>query len=221
MSTDYLPRKESDLKVFALNFATLVVAAPATYGLTAGDATQIDEAVQEFATKYDLAVNPVSRTKAAIIAKDNAKTQLKAIVRGYAMMIKSNRAVSDESKANLRLTPYDLIRTAVPAPQTHPIITVVSFGVRQHELRVADETTPQNRLKPPGVVGLQLFCRIAEIPPATPMTSDFMTLLTRSAMTVNFQQADVGKTAYYFGRWQTAAGLVGPWGLMTSRMIAE
>ena len=69
----YIPSKEADLKNFGLNFATLTVAAPATYGLVAGDATQIQEAAEDYAAKYDLAVNPATRIAANIDAKNSTR----------------------------------------------------------------------------------------------------------------------------------------------------
>jgi len=221
MSTDYLPKRDTELRDFSLNFSTLISAAPATYGLTENDATQIAAAAQAFADKMELLQSPPTRTSPNVAAKDDARAQLVAVVRGYAMHIKTNRAVSNEAKTALGLGVPDFQRTPIGQPQTHPIVTVVASGTRQHELRFADELTPDSGRKPAGVTGLQLFCRISDTPPASPLSSDFMDFVSRHIRKVNFLAEDVGKRAYYSARWQTATGLTGPWSVMSSRMIAE
>ena len=46
-------------------------------------------------------------------------------------------------------------------------------------------------------------------------------MFTRLSAKVNFAAADVGKTAYYFARWQTARGLVGPLNTVISKTIGD
>ena len=220
--SDYLPKKESELNTFALNFATLVVATPATFGLVAGDATAIDEAAQDYAVKYELAFNPATRTEAAIAAKDAAKISLSAILRGYAMQIKSNRAVSAEAKINLGIGVFNFVRSAIPAPDTRPLVEVVKVDVRRHELRFADSLTPEKKARPAGTAGLQLFSHVGDAAigaPADPLASRFLVFATRSTLKLDFAAADAGKTAWYYARWQTATGLTGPWSVPVSMPI--
>jgi hypothetical protein len=218
--SNYLPSKESELKVFAANFAALVTATPVTYGLVAGDATQISAAATDFATKYDLAFNPATRTAATIDAKNTAKNTLTAILRGYAMQIKSNRAVTDAAKINLGIGVYDFSPTPVPAPATFPLINIVAATPRQHEIRFADSATPDKKSKPTGALGLQFFCSVGEVPPADPLTSRFQAFVTKQPYMMDFEAADVGKTAFYYARWQTRTGQVGPWSQVASMTVA-
>src|SRR5512141_2322551 len=104
---DYLPKRETELKAFALNFAAKTTATPSAYGLVANDATQISDAAQDFADKLDLATSPAGCIPANVELKNQAKDVLVAILRGYAMQIKNNRAVSNADKINLGIGVYD------------------------------------------------------------------------------------------------------------------
>jgi hypothetical protein len=219
----YLPTREADLKTFAENFAALIVAAPANYALVANDATAIDQATQDFVTKWNLVQNPGTRTAPSLAAKDAAKTTLTAILRGYAMLIKSNRAVSDQAKIALRIGVYDFVRTAVAAPTTRPQVSVVGVDIKQHELHFADSTTAEKKAKPAGAQGLQLFYLVAPAgtpAPEDPLSARFYAVLTKPSLTMRFTAADSGKTAWYMARWQTATGLVGPWSVPVSMPVA-
>ena len=223
MSNDYIPTKDADLMVYANSFDGRTTADPALYGLVAGDAAQIHAAAQDFATKLALASDPGTRTEAAIASKDTAKVLLTALLRGYAMLIKSNRAVSDEAKINLGIGVYDTVRSRVLAPATFPVIQILGATPRQHELRFTDSGDADKKGKPAGAQGLQLFCHVGEGSagaPADPLASRFQSLVTRSTMRMTFAPADVSKTAYYYARWYTASGLTGPWSLVASMTVA-
>jgi hypothetical protein len=45
-------------------------------------------------------------------------------------------------------------------------------------------------------------------------------IATRQSYVVQFNPADKGKTAYYYGRWITGTGLVGPWSMLAQLTIA-
>lgn len=148
---------------------------------------------------------------------------LTAILRGYAMQIKRNRAVSNAAKINLGIGVYDFAATPVTAPTTFPLINIIAATPRQHEIRFADSDTPDKKTKPAGALGLQFFCAVGDAgagAPADPLASRFQAFVTRQPYRMDFAAADVGKTAYYFARWQTATGLVGPWSQVASMTVA-
>jgi len=216
---NYLPTRESDLKNFALNFATRVVAEPANYGLTGNDATAINTVVQNFVTRYDLTTQPATRTKPVLMAKNAAKEVLLLQLRRYGMVIKSNLGLNDSAKAELGLNVPAAERVPVTAPTSHPIITVVASGTRQHELRFSDDASPESWAKPAGARGLQLFRKLGDTPPESALICEFVAFVTRSSLILDYQLADEGKRAWYIARWQTATGLMGPWSVLTNRLI--
>jgi hypothetical protein len=216
----YLPSAEAVLAEWALNFATKLTAAPATYGVTAPQALVMQTAYDEFKTAYAAAINPATRTRSAIEAKNIKKAAMIGEVRPLAMQIKLNDSVANADKIELGLTLSAGTLTPVQAPSTPPIIMIISATPRQQSLRVVDSATPQSRAKPRGATGLQLFGKAATGGPVSADDCKFVGFITRQPFVVNWQAADVGKTAFYYGRWQNAKGEVGPWSLVASFTIA-
>jgi hypothetical protein len=216
----YIPSKEALLLAFATNFSTLITAVPATYGLTAPDAVAIAAVVNPFAAAYALATNPATRTTITIDTKDTAKAAMLVTVRRYAQLIKSDVAVNDEDKLALGIGIRDLVPTPIVAPATFPLLNPVGAGPLTHELRFADNLTPDSRAKPAGALGMQLFRSIGVVPPGSAAAASFLAFVTKQPYVSAFDEADKNKTAYYYARWQTRTGLVGPWSQVASFTIA-
>jgi len=104
MSVAYIPPKDADLALWADNFADLITAAPATYGLVAGDALTIQTANDIFQADYLLAVNPGTRTSVTIAQKNSTKLAFVILARTYASQIRINPGVSNADKILLGLT---------------------------------------------------------------------------------------------------------------------
>jgi hypothetical protein len=218
--SDYLPGKEADLLTWALNFSTLLTAAPAQYGLTANDAQTVAAAVQAFQSAYTTASNPATRTPVAIEDKNDAKEAMVDVLRGFAVLIKSNRAVADGEKVALGLGVADTEPTPVQAPAKAPlIIEILRDAARRHTLKFRDADAPDRRAKPAGAIGLQIFCHVGDAPPDNPENSRFKSFCSRDAFTMNFDAPDVGKTAHYWARWQTRTGKTSPFSDMQSAPV--
>lgn len=219
MSTSYIPSREADMLLWAQNFSTLITANPANYGLTAGDATTIDGFVDAFDSALTTAVNPATKTIATVAAKNGAKTAMLDICRPYAQLIRHNLGLSNELKAGLGLTIVDLTPTAIPAPVTAPLLNLIGATPLEHTMRFSDQNTPDKRGKPFGVIGMQLFKFIGATPPAGTTEYLFHSFITRQPLSVDFGDDDVGKKAYYIGRWQNGKGETGPWSAPVSLTI--
>jgi hypothetical protein len=217
---DYIPSRESLLSAWATNFSDLITATPGAYGLMASDATTISNAVALFTAALSIALNPTTKTKASVADKDAKKAAMLVTIRQYAKVIKLNLGVSNEAKIGLGLTINDSGRTPVPAPTTEPVISVASGAPLQQILRFVDATTPDRRARPAGVTGMMLVRSIGTAEPTDIDSLPIYGIATRQPYVVNFDLADKAKTAYYFGRWVTATGLVGPWSQSAALTIA-
>ena len=88
----YIPAPDASLNNWASNFSTLITAAPATYGLVAGDATAIATVVATWSAAYDLITSPSTKTKDAVQAKNAAKIAMLGTIRPYARTSPSTQA---------------------------------------------------------------------------------------------------------------------------------
>ena len=226
MASDYIPKTETGLRDWAHNFSALITANPPTYGLMASDAAAIASVVSAYTAALTLAVDPSTKTKATVAAKDSDKAAMLVVVRRYAQFIKLNDGVSNDEKIGLGLTINDTSRTPVPAPATQPICTIIGTTPLRHTLRFADASTPAKRAKPPGAIGLELYYFVAPAATAAPVSPEagddveFYGVATRQPYLVELDPTDVGKQATYYARWITRTGLVGPWSAPVAMTVA-
>ncbi len=91
----------------------------------------------------------------------------------------------------------------------------------QHKIHFADESTPTKRAKPAGVMGCEIWVKIAAAnePPAGEAELKFLSMDTASPYIAEFDGADGGKTAHYMLRWIKSNGNKGPWSETISATI--
>lgn len=223
MAQPYIPPTDAALRAWAVNYADLITAAPATYGLDAPAALAIQDAVDEFVEALD-AYTKDTRTVVLVAAKNAAKFAMLALVRTYSAQIRLNPGVSNENKLALGLNLPNTSPSPIPAPATSPILAFVGATPGQHTLRFADTLTPDSRRKPFGVVALQLFLGIGVAAIPDPADCAFYATITKQPTPVDFDPADAGKVATYYGRWVTRSGpggvaQSGPWSAQLTAVI--
>lgn len=229
MSRRFLPVREAEFDAWLANFSDLIAAAPATYGLTAGDAAALSAAVAAWHAAYVIAFSPATRTVATVADKRNAKARVTAVTRSLAARVRSNGAVAPELKVNLGLVLRSVTGSPVSAPQSVPRLSMRAMDARLHILRATDSVS-ERAGKPERVAGLVVFRAVADGPMASAeVTGDgqnerqgpaYLGLFTRGRIVSEFTAADRGKTATYFARWVNAKGQPGPWSQGLSVPIA-
>jgi hypothetical protein len=220
MMAEWIPSKDADALAFMHVFAEGLTASPATYMVTSADALAVTNAVQLFATNLAICQDPATKTKVAVVNKDDARTAAEQIVRQYASLIKPNSGISDGDKTAIGVPPVNVDRNPIPAPGTAPILAIQAATAGTHTIRFADTFSPESPRRPYGVANLQLFRAVADAEVATPEEAQFYGAFSRNSVAVLFDPADNGKIATYFARWQTARGLVGPFSFPVSMAIA-
>lgn len=212
----YVPAQDALFAAWLLNFSTLLTAAPATYGLVAGDAVIVDAQNAAFQAAYTAATNPATRTTSSVAAKDAARASAESVVRPYAQRIKVNPAVSNASRVNIGVTVDAFPPTPIPAPTTSPVLMLVMATPLQHTLQYRDSLTPTSKAKPYGVKQLALFVTVGVAPAVDPDAAIYRGGFTKSPLNVGFDSSQRGKIATYFSRWENGSGpggvaARGPW----------
>src|SRR5690348_10613928 len=98
MGRSFIPAKDADLLAWSVNFKTLITATPTDYGLTAGQATAYGTLHTAYATAYQTAIDPSTRTKPAITARRAARAALVADIRALAKIVEGTSTVTDAQK---------------------------------------------------------------------------------------------------------------------------
>lgn len=206
MQQPYIPAQDASFDLWSANFSTLITDDPTTYGLVSGDAVSIAAVVDPWHDAYVTAVNPATRTPAAIAAKDAARTACEAVVRPYAQQISRNPAVTNDDKIAVGVNLPNTARTPIPPPTTVPALSLVNSIHFQQTLAYRDTATPTSKAKPPGAIGCDMRMTLSTAPATDPEASKPLTIATKSPVVVSFTSQDVGKFATYWGRWSTRSG---------------
>lgn len=169
----YIPRRQADLDAWALNFSTLLTAAPATYGQTSGTAAAVASAYTAWHAAYLAVTSPSTKTANTVSAKNAAMVSLLATLRPVAQNVSLNPAVSSGSKISIGVNPRTSTPTPITPPTTYPIVTIQAGANLQLYVRYRDSAaSPSVKSKPYGVQSVQLAYLVS----ATPITDH--TLLT-------------------------------------------
>lgn len=216
MTPPYIPAADAGFRNWLVNFAALITAAPATFGLVAADAVTIQAQADAFDAAYTLATDPATRTAPTVAAKDAARRDAEAVVRPYAMQINANDAVTDQSRADLGLTIRKTVPTPIPAPASAPALALRALGVGTATLGYSDTAAPNGKAKPDGVTGVDIVTAAGVAPAVDPTAGNLYGIVTKSPFRVNFGAADNGKVCTVFARFRTRSGpagvaQTGPW----------
>lgn len=223
----YLPAPDADLAAWAANFSTLITATPTAYGLVAGQATTFGTAKSDFVTKLATASNPPTRTKSTVAAKNTSRAALLVLIRSYMKIVQGFPTITPTQLSDLGLTVRKTTPTPIGPPATAPILSMLATSGGGIDFRFSDEATPDSKARPFGTAGLELWCKIGPGAPIDISECAFRGLYTINtngpgsrAARVDFSGGDVGKTAYFLGRWINIRGEPGPVSALSSMTIA-
>ncbi|HWL92304.1 MAG TPA: hypothetical protein VNT79_02115 [Phycisphaerae bacterium] len=221
MAGPYIPSKTAERRVWLENFRDLIVADPNRYAITAGDATFIDQMVDDWIAAYLVANTPETRTPVSVAQFGVVQAMVMPTIRIYAQFIKANFAVTPEDKIALGLNLTNPSSVPIPAPSTVPLLSIIGATMGEHTVRYADQNTPNSRAKPFGAAMILVFANIAEAQDNNPDIARFIKVATVNPVGVQYAHDDNGKTATLFAKWVTRRGLEGPWSAPASFTIVS
>ena len=220
---DYIPRSDNEFLAWVANFATYATAHLVDLGLAPLDIIPITAGRTDFDTKMADNVTTQQTAQSARQAKDASRDSLESAVRQLVRQLQVSGDVDDAERAALGITIPDRVRTtAAGGIDTRPIGAVDTSQRLRHEIRFSDEATPTSRAKPAGVMGCEIWVKVAptgEAPPSGADELSFVAMDTASPYIVEYDGANSGKTAHYMLRWLKTGGEKGPWSETISATI--
>jgi hypothetical protein len=211
--TDYVPSKESDFYPWSKNLVQVSTNNSQRWMIPAEDITILSTSGNNYETKYQIAFNPVTRTKITIQAKNDAKKSFTAVIREFCMgHLLHNRLVTNDDRDMLQLPIYDPTPTPVPVPVTSPVGQVDMGTHQRHVLHVTDskEVSPRGGL-PADVHAFETWRKMGGDAPQTDAEFTYLATSTTSSLTVDYALAEVGQRVWYRFRWLNTRNQPGPW----------
>lgn len=221
MAKDYIPSKDSDLLAYGSNFYNTANVDAESFGLTIGQLTELSGAKNAFDNAFAAIQTTQSAARVARQNKDNAKSAYIAKLRELAKIVQANPIITDAQRADLQITIPDRVPTAVSAPTSHPVIAVDFSKRREHRISATDSLTPFSKAKPSGATGFALWRKMSADQPADVSTMEFIGVISSGSHRLEFEESQIGQTAWYVGCWQTATGKRSPFGSFESATVAK
>ena len=217
----YIPAKNATFVAWLANFSALLTTSPATYGLTAGDATTVAAQNTILAAAYTLITSPSTKTAATVSAFNTDKVNALATVRPYAQLISNNAGVTSANKIAIGVNPRTSVPTPISTPTTAPTLTAQSTSTAGTIIRYRDSTaSPSVKSKPYGVTQLYLYAKASASAITDPTALTFQGPFTKSPLQLALGSGSAGMTVYFAARWATRKGLLGPWSSIISYVVA-
>lgn len=220
---DYIPRSDTGFQAWAGNFAAYASAHFADLGMGPLDMAPITAARTDFETKLAANLTAQQAAQAARQAKDASRDTLESAIRKLVRRLQASTAVDDAERAALGITVSDPVRTMDAAGIGSRPVGVVDTSQRlRHEIRFTDEATPTRRAKPAGVMGCEIWVKVAAAGEPAPTGAEglsFVALDTASPYIAEYDGKEGSKTAHYMLRWVKTNGEKGPWSETVSATI--
>ena len=159
----------------------------------------------------------------AKLAASKAATQVKeadrAVVESQLRTLRNVAKAAGASDASMAALGIPSGSSKAPANATVPAATVNTSERMRHTLEWRDNATPDNKKKPRGAMGAEIWVKIDGPPPGNEKECVFLTLDAFTPYLAAYDATDANKTAHYMIRWRMRDGSVGAWGETVSATI--
>jgi len=153
--------------------------------------------------------------KAATQVKDADRELTEAQLRLLRNVAKANGT----SEANMAALGIPTSSGAAPSNATVPAGSVNTSERLRHKLEWTDAAALDNKKKPRGVMGCEIWVKLDGPPPTDEKECTFLTLDAFTPYLAEYEGADAGKMAHYLMRWRLRDGSVSAWGETISATI--
>jgi hypothetical protein len=210
-NTDFIPSKDADFVPWAGNFCTCLSANRERFNVPVEAVNILLAQKNVWDVKYAAAEAPATQTKASVREKNNAREALEKTVRHFVKeYLAYNHSVSDADRDNLGLPVHKTTRTPIATPASVPEFMPDSSIIRRLTIHFRDGNSTSGA-KPAGVHGAEIRWGILDAAPASINDLTRSGFDTHTPFSLDFDESERGKCAYFCLRWENTRGEKGPW----------
>jgi hypothetical protein len=206
---------DNELLAMAKALSLKVAAEPTDYGLTLAFSTELTGAVGAFGTDLGVHADKQTEAKAARVQKDSSRSVLEAVLRDAKL---GAQAAKIPENVYVQMG-FPTSNNTAPPSATVPAVSVNTSERLRHTLNWTDAATLDNKKKPRGAMGAEIWVKIDGPPPGNETDCVFLTLDAFTPYMKEYTPAEAGKTAHYMVRWRMRDGSVSAWGETVSATI--
>lgn len=218
----YIPRRQADFTNWLANFSTLISASPTLYGLTSGDAATIAAMNASWVAVFTPVTSPMTRTSAAVSAKNTAYATIVPQVRVYAQNISNNPGVASSDKIAVGVNPKTSTPSPISPPVSVPVLTIQAAGPGTLTVRYRDSAASVSvKGKPYGVKFVQIFGSASSTPITVQSAGPLLAQLTKSPGVLNLAGMTTGEQLYFWARYLLSNGQFSAWSTISNFTVAN
>ncbi len=208
MTRGSLPNTDSELMNWAKNFATKLDESYEEFGVSREMVDEYLACEQDYNACYLQAIHPDTRTKGAVLNKNDSRERLKRVARRIIYVINGQKNVTDGQRNNLGIT-VKSPRSRIGVPDEQIFVQILSVVGRRLKLKVVDITGK----KPKGVYAAAIFTHAGEVCIANDAFK-FQGISTRNIVTIDFpNEMPPGQPIWITARWLNPRGQPGAYAL--------
>jgi len=185
MAKNFFDRTDAELYTGGQNFVTVIGKNTAAYGLTNDQLASFNTASNNYGTAYLAAIQPETRTRGKVAAKNAAKSALKAIASDLTKIIDGTPTVTAQMKIDVGLNVRKQ-SSPQPPPTERPAVNIVSVIGRTVTIRIRDTAESSKRGKPAGVLGASVYSYVGTTYPTDPTAWSFDGTTTKTTHAIVF-----------------------------------
>lgn len=210
MPKDFIPARDTELLPWVLNLSEKLTATPTAFGATAAMATALEDLVDPYEAAQAVVMNPLTRTRATILIRDQARAPMKAMIREIARVVNAYPPITNDQRVSLGFTPRKSTATPIGPPQECPVLEIVQTMGRMVKIRLHGQDT-NRRGKPDGVEGATVFSYVGNSAPADITLYKFEGSITRTSFNVEFPPTvPAGSQVWLCAFWFSPTSAPGP-----------
>lgn len=176
----------------------------------------VKDAYTAFEPKVTLHVQKQAEARVQTQVKDTKRTPLETTLRTLRNVAKAAGA-SDAALAALGIPSGG--GPNAPTIPTRPVGSVNTSQRLQHLISWRDSDSQDNKKKPRGVMGCEIWVKLEGTPPTDENECTFVTLDSATPYLAVYDGTDGGKMAHYLLRWRMRDGSTGPWSETVSATV--
>lgn len=204
---------DTELIEVATQMSAVMTAGPGSYNTTAPEVAAFLATVGIFQTDLTAQVAAVAASKSATVKKEASRFDVETAMRLF-------RDGAKLTATDAEMSALGLPAASDPAPNaTVPAAAVDTSERMRHTLSWTDAASLDNRKKPRGAMGAEIWVKIDGPPPGSEKDCIYLALDAFTPYVSEYDSADAGKTAHYMLRWRMRDGSVSAFGETISATI--
>lgn len=206
---------DSELIDIAQQLSAVMADDPSSYGTTAPQIADLNTLIATFDSSVQGQISALAASKAATATKEANRRPLIDAMRGHRDTAKASGA----TEAQMAATALPFGGEKVPPTATVPVGSIDTSQRLRHTISWVEATTPDNKRRPRGAMGAEIFVKIDGPPPADEKQCTFLTVDSATPYVAEYDGSEAGKMAHYMMRWRMRDGSSGAWAETVSATI--